>query len=1159
MADCERPALTPRGEHLFPESNKARLGENRRLRPLFLPNLLLEESRRKTLQGKDQDHAYEIICKWADLEASGKLEKMNETAIEGEFCKEIFGEAFGYTLFADNKENWNFQQKFSVNGGQADAAIGVFAAGKKPQVRAVIELKGPTVNLDKDRSAGRTPVQQCWDYLNLLTDCPWAIVCNYVSFRLYHRSQSSRVYELFTLEELRRKESFLQFYYLLEKGGLIPTRLDRIPRADSLLERCTTRQKEVSDELYARYHEERLKLITYLSGPQRNFPLDKSIRITQKLLDRIIFIAFCQSRELLPSKSLSESWSYVAPFERGIPRKWKNFLALFESIDKGNVNRNIPPYNGGLFSEDKDIDNLDLDDEWTDFFKSVGDYDFQHTINVDVLGHIFEKSINDIEKIRLTGLFESKEEKEPRPKMAKSAERKKGGIYYTPLEFTGFIVEKTVAAIADEKIKLLERNLGIRLSEIDPAVEKKRVTLFAENAIDELRDIKVVDPACGSGAFLIRAFNALEDKYTEILDVLEIHDSKLADELRDKIPDVILTDNLFGVDLSPEAVEIAQLALWLRSAHRRKTLADLSKNIVCGNSLISDSSVDSHALDWQKTFKEIFSRPNPGFDCVIGNPPWERFTLKNREFFDTSAPHVLEAPTAAESRRLIEKLQKTNPGLYQKYITARNSAEKTMTYIRQCGRFPLTGKGDINTYAIFAELAHSIVSPTGRVGLLVPTGIATDKTNEDFFAKLANSQTLSGLYDFENRKKIFPDVDGRYKFSVLLFGGSKNKSKSADFVFFAREMSDLKDEKRHIDLSPSDFKLLNPNTQTCPIFRSRRDANLTKYIYKRVPVLINKTREEGGNPWGIDFFTMFHQSGDAELFHTPEKLKADGFKRSGQVWKKGKSVLLPLYEAKMIQMFDHRAASVVVDKSKWMRQGQTDETSLVQHQNPEFAVEPRWWVNEADVHRVLGDRDTTRIIAFKNVTSPTNQRTMIAAFIPYSGVVHSSPLIFTGSDINARLTACLLGNLNAFAYDYICRQKIGGVNLSYFIIEQIPTFHPSFYKQKCPWDKKHTLEKWASDHVLKLTCTSNDMIPLAEAAGFKPLLHKWDTAERLDLMAELDAAFFLLYGIERNDVEYILSTFAGITKDRESLLNGATIYDRILQFYDDLKSQSRST
>ena len=1148
--------MTPKGEHLFPELNKARYGEARRLHPLFLPALLERESHDQRLKGPDQDRAYEIICKWADLESSGKLDKMNETTIEGEFCKEIFGDALAYTLFSEGKEQWNFQQKYSVNRGQADAAIGIFGADRKPQVRAVIELKGPKVNVDKDRFNGRTPVQQCWDYLYALPDCPWGIVCNYVSFRLYHRNQTPRVYELFVLQELKKREVFDRFFYLFHRDGFLPHPPFQPPHADFLLEKCTTRQRQVGDELYDYYQDNRLALIQHLLGQPHNKSLDTAISTAQKLIDRIIFVAFCQDRDLLPGKSLKRAWEQVAPFARVTNPKWQNFLELFRSIDKGNLDRNIPPYNGGLFREDPDVDNLSLDDDWTDFFKAVGDYDFAHEINVDVLGHIFEKSINDIERIRQTGLAGIEVAEEEKPKMLKSAERKKGGIYYTPPEFTGFITNHAVAKVADERIKLLERNFGIRLDQVDAKTEKNRVTAFAESAIEELRDIKVVDPACGSGAFLIRAYQILEDKYVEVIDTLSIHDQKLSDDLRSKVSDIILHDNLFGVDLSPEAVEITQLSLWLYTAHKGKSLADLSKNIVCGNSLISDPQIDPLALDWHKAFPDVFARPNPGFDCVIGNPPWERFTLKNREFFDTSAPHVLEAPTAAESRRLIEKLKVQNPPLYDRYIQTKESTEKTMTYIRQCGCFPLAGKGDINTYAIFAELAHSIVSPTGRVGLLVPTGIATDKTNEDFFAKLVNSQTISGLYDFENRKKIFPDVDGRYKFSVLLFGGSKNKSKSADFVFFAHTMDDLKDDKRHIALSANDFKLLNPNTRTSPVFRSKRDANLTKYIYKRVPVLINKTRKEGGNPWGIDFLRMFDQSSDAELFHTAEQLKADGFKRDGSIWKKRKQTFLPLYEAKILQIFDHRAASVIVDESKWMRQGQTDQTSLVQHQNPEFTIEPRWWVNEDEVHRVLSDRDTTRIIAFKNVTSPTNERTMISTFIPCSGVVHSAPLIFTGSDINARLTACLLGNLNAFAYDYICRQKIGGVNLSYFIINQIPTFHPDFYKQRCPWDKKQTLEKWISDRVLKLACTSNDMIPLAEAAGFKPTVHKWDPAERLDLMAELDAAFFLLYGVERNDVEYILSTFAGVRKEQQDLLGGSTNFDRILSHYDALREKS---
>jgi len=1147
--------MAEKQEGLFQEHNKARYGENRRSRPLFLPALLERESHDQRLKGPDQDHAYEIICKWADIESSGKLDQMKETSIEGEFCKEVFGDALGYTLFADNKENWNFQQKYFVNGGHADAAVGIFGSHKKPQIHAVIELKGPKVNVDKDRFNGRTTVQQCWDYLNALPDCPWGIVCNYVSFRLYHRNHTPRVYELFTLQDLRKKEKFLQFYYLLEKGGLIPP----TPRADSLLEKCTTRQRQVGDELYARYHNERLKLITYLSSPERNFPLDKAIRITQKLLDRIIFIAFCEDRELLPPKSINQAWEYVAPFERGTPRKWKNFIALFESIDKGNVNRDIPPYNGGLFSEDKDIDNLDLDDNWTNFFKNIGDYDFRYEINVDVLGHIFEKSINDIEKIRLTGLFESKTEEKLRPKMAKSAERKKGGIYYTPPEFTGFITNHTVAKIADERIKLLERNFGIRLDQIDATTEKNRVTAFAERAIEEIRDIKVVDPACGSGAFLIRAFEALEDKYVEILDVLEIHESKLADEFRNKISDFILHDNLFGVDLSPEAVEITQLALWLRSAHKRKTLADLSKNIVCGNSLISDPQIDPNALDWQKTFSDsgVFSRPNPGFDCVIGNPPWERMKLQEREFFDISAPNITSATDAAKRRKLIDKLKITNPELYQKYLDAQSRADDSLAYIRNCGRYPLTGKGDINTYAVFAELAHFIIAPTGRVGLLVPTGIATDKTNEDFFAKLVNSQVLSGLYDFENKAPIFFDVHRSYKFSVLLFGGSKNKSKFADFVFFAHEMNDLKDDKRHITLSAKDFKLLNPNTQTCPIFRSRRDANLTKYIYKRVPVLINKTRKQGGNPWGIKFVRMFDHDAAAELFEQEESLAKMRLKLNANIFSLGKRRYLPLYEAKMVQMYDHRAATSVRDETNWARQGQTINTTLTEHQNPEFSPLPRWWVSDKNIDIVMEGKQQPAYLAYKDVTSSTNQRTMIAAFVPYTATLHPIPLLITEYGKLPRRECCLLANLNSFVYDFVARQKVGGLHLSFFIVNQIPTFSPDFYAQKCPWNKKQTLEKWISDRVLKLTCTSNDMIPLAEAAGFKPKVHKWDPAERLDLMAELDTAFFLLYGIERNDVKYILSTFAGIRKQSESMFDGSSTAERILNYYDKLKSASR--
>ena len=202
----------------------------------------------------------------------------------------------------------------------------------------------------------------------------------------------------------------------------------------------------------------------------------------------------------------------------------------------------------------------------------------------------------------------------------------------------------------------------------------------------------------------------------------------------------------------------------------------------------------------------------------------------------------------------------------------------------------------------------------------------------------------------------FPTWTARFKFCVLLFGGRETKVKSADFVFFAHRVEDLESRRRHIVLTAKDLALLNPNTRTCPIFRSRRDAELTKAVYRRVPVLIDRSRNEGGNPWGIRFFTMFHQTNDAELFRTAEELHALGLKLEGNRWRKGKKVFLPLYEAKMVQAYDHRAAGVVIEPGNWVRQGQTEPTTPVLHQNPEFVVQPRWWVDEAEVNAALGGK-----------------------------------------------------------------------------------------------------------------------------------------------------------------------------------------------------------
>ncbi|HEY8666510.1 MAG TPA: DNA methyltransferase [Tepidisphaeraceae bacterium] len=1133
-------------QHLF---KAAALARHRRL---ILPRLLKEEAEKPINRGPELDAAHKILLRWADLETDGHLIG-KETTLDDSFRQEVFGEALRYRTVSASPNAFHYQKGIYISGiGTPDGLLGNFPPVDPKTIRAVIELKGALVDLDHDKSAGRTAVQQCWDYLNHLPDCPWGIVSNFVSFRLYHRDKTPQVFEHFELQALRDPEEFARFYTLFDRGGLLATPLIKTSRAAALIGRTDNRQREVGDDLYEYYSEQRRRLIEHLIS-QHGKSKDQALRAGQKLIDRIIFVAFCEDRGLLPAKLIESTWKSVAPLARVTNPRWQNFLDMFHSIDQGHPNLDLPTgYNGKLFAKDDNVDDLDLKDDWTTIFKEIANYDFAEDVSVEVLGHLFEKSVVEIEKLRLTGIYATPSGPEA-PTMPKSAERKRFGIYYTPPAFTSFIVRQTVGALIDERFAALAASHGVESDlplDSPPAAAQAR---YREDCLAALRQVAIVDPACGSGAFLIAAYELLEDRYQMVVKHLAHHTGKPPQTWAAAIPEMILSENLYGVDVSPEAVEITQLALWIRSARKGQKLVTLSENIVCGNSLVTDPNVHPRAMKWEDQFPKIFTRPGGvGFDCVVGNPPWERLKLQEREFFAFPAPEIASAVNAADRRKLIEKLKTGNPELSASYELAKDAAERTLDHVRNAGEFPLTGRGDINTYMVFAELAKKLVRPTGRVGLLVPSGIATDDTTKDFFQWLMESQALISLHDYENKEPIFPDVHRSFKFSAIIFGGAEVKTEAADFVFFARNMRDLSDKNRHIELSEKDLELLNPNTRTCPIFRTRRDAEITKAVYRRVPILIDEKRKAGGNPWGIRFFTMFHQTNDAEHFAAPADLKKAGAKLEGNRWKKGKTVYLPLYEAKMVQAYDHRAASVIIEAGNWVRQGQTEATTLVEHQNPEFVAMPRWWVEDAVVTRVLREEKRPTFLSYKDVTSATNQRTMIAAFIPRSGVVNSAPLMLTGEKIKPRRECCLLANLNSIALDFCARQKVGGLHLNFFIIEQFPILPPDAYDDRCPWDKKQTLEKWISDRVLKLTCTADDMRPLAEAAGFAEGVHKWKEPERADLRTELDAAYFHLYGLSRDDAAYILTTFAAMREEEGEQLTPTSPASAVLDAYDKL-------
>jgi hypothetical protein len=361
------------------------------------------------------------------------------------------------------------------------------------------------------------------------------------------------------------------------------------------------------------------------------------------------------------------------------------------------------------------------------------------------------------------------------------------------------------------------------------------------------------------------------------------------------------------------------------------------------------------AFHWFIEFPEIMERDH-GFDVVIGNPPWERLKLQEQEFFAARLPVIASASNKAERQKLIDTLEKADPDsadgrLWRDFVFAKRSAEAASEFARSSGRYPLTGRGDVNTYALFAELFSRLVKPTGRAGVIVPTGIATDATTQYFFAALVASSRLASLYSFFEVRKIFLATDDRSSFCVLTIGHS---DQGAEFAFSLLNTTDLANAERRFRLTSEQIAAINPNTKTAPVFRSRADAELTAKFYARAPVLIEeRPHEEGGdiNPWGIMFQTMFHMSGDSSFFRTPAQMELDGWLCDGVDWVRetaaGVERRVPLYEAKMIHQFDHRWATYGTGASD-DEEGARD-CALAEKENSAFEPSPRYWVPEEEV------------------------------------------------------------------------------------------------------------------------------------------------------------------------------------------------------------------
>lgn len=559
--------------------------------------------------------------------------------------------------------------------------------------------------------------------------------------------------------------------------------------------------------------------------------------------------------------------------------------------------------------------------------------------------------------------------------------------------------------------------------------------------------------------------------------------------------------------------------------------------------LVDGLATDYRFLHLHVTFPDVFRVPddpddaenelcgwNGGFDVVLGNPPWERVKLQEKEWFAARDPEIAAAPNAAARKRLIAELKDKDEGrpLHGAFLADLRRAEGESALLRNSGRYPLGGRGDVNTYAVFAELMRNAISPTGRVGVIVPTGIATDDTTKLFFADLVDRSSLVSLFDFENRRKVFPGIDSRIKFSLLTLTGDAQPQDEAEFVFFALDVADLEDHEKRFTLSPEDFALLNPNTKTCPVFRSRRDAEITKAIYRRVPVLL-KEGDPNGNPWGVKFSTMFHMSNDSHLFRTREDLESDGWTLEGNHFAHGEDRYLPLYEAKMIHHFDHRWATYDGDEIRNVTSGE--------RRDPTFVVLPRYWVLEAEVGARMSERPW--LLGWRDIARATDSRTFIAAVIPRAALGNKVPVFDSPSDELHTVTAPMSG----FAADFAVRQKVGGTTMNFFYVRQFPLPTPALLRPI-----RHLL----APRVLELAFTAWDLAGFAADLGYHGAPFRWDDERRTLLRSELDALTFRLYGTARADADYILDTFVTVKDEDESAHGDYRTRRLILERLDEM-------
>lgn len=599
----------------------------------------------------------QIIEKWNKGIFEKTIYKYTEEMLQSSFMINFFDKILGYkSIDFSDEYNLIFEKKTILDATKPDGCLGFFKGKEIDDVRVVIELKDASTDLDKKQKRqgdNRTPVEQAFGYASKYDNCKWIIVSNFIEIRLYMNGNQTK-YEKFTIPQLLNDEKeLLKFYVILKKANLIDKSKESL--IDKIIFNDMSSQTDISHIFYEEYNRLRLKLFETIRV--YNPYIDELIILekTQKILDRFIFICFCENTNLLPNNLLKQALNNATnSFIKIENMVWEQLKGLFSYINDGNLHLNINRFNGGLFKEDKVLNSFKIPDDILKEFIYFEKYDFKSEIDVNILGHIFEQSISDLEEIKKNISSNSVD------KYIKNIDKRKlDGIFYTPNYITKYIVKNTIQPWLNDRKQELRQS---ELTEIPEAIifndkvkdekerrrrnreRKKRENIlkshkmFWEKYKYVLSNVKIIDYACGSGAFLNAAFDYLYHEGIIVNEKISMINAQLGElEGQTNLFDLdkeILKNNLYGVDINAESIEITKLSLWLKTANKYDPLTSLDKNIICGNSLIEDEKIEGKkAFKWNDKFLDIFQ--NGGFDIVIGNPPYgAKLTNEEKKYFD---------------------------------------------------------------------------------------------------------------------------------------------------------------------------------------------------------------------------------------------------------------------------------------------------------------------------------------------------------------------------------------------------------------------------------------------------------------------------------------------------------------------------------------------